>query len=246
MNMLFIMALIMPAFGFIKTGEKSIGSVVKNLQEAKHEGLGLSQHELRVKQELQSLKQKNPSSFHEKVFDEEASNPAEYQSFLYEVLAGKSDVEKAKILAQLEILKAVQKDWNILKTTVLNESSHEDFGSFKPRLLSRLSTIIFSPVKRSDSIDTKNYRFKIEDWAYVVVSKDLKKINWKITISAANDRNKLEPGADKIRILGKDEPNSLHIEGDSGSDAGYESYDNGGGPSDDESVPESDDSELLY
>lgn len=247
-KMLFILSLILanPASAFIKTGEKSISSAQQALKTAKKEGLGLTRHEQRIKNELQTLKTRDPVAFKERVFDGEASNPADYQSYLYEVMAGKSDVEKAKVMAQLEIFNAVKREWKLLQTTVLNETGIEDFETFKPALVHRLGSLMYAPIKKSSKIETNDYRFKIEDWGYAVVSKDLKKINWKITVSAANDGNKLEAGADKIRILDKNAPPPRN----SGSDSGFNGFDNslpdnGGGGFEGTPIDE-DDSELLY
>lgn len=186
------------AHAYIQAGVQNLTNPQAILKKAQSEGVTLSKTERLFKREIVS--QRGKPGFKEQVFEGELSNTPDYQSYLYEVYVGLPHIDEAKILVRYQFEKIIKDRWSQIKNTLINESAVESYDSFLPNLERRLMNIYFSPIKVGHRIKVDDYRFRIEDWGFAIVSKDLKKITWKISISANNDFNKLEPGADLIKV----------------------------------------------
>lgn len=164
-------------------------------------GIYMTAQELQYKREIQKIQKSSPKKFQQMVLND-LENPADYQGYLYEVYLGKAKSQKAKKLAQYAAYHAVLKNWKLLKTTVINESAVKKFSQFKPVLLKKLQNTQLILKKNNDKIHFDEYRFVIPDIGAVVVSKNLKRVEWDIRISNKADRNKLIPGAEDIQVVG--------------------------------------------
>lgn len=176
------------------------------MKRADKEGLTIPLEERTIKKDLLKLKKDRPKEF-EKKLSQGLENPSQYQGYLLEIRDGLQKLENAKKIAKYQIYSKIESDWDIIKTSALNTRDDKSFPAFKIKLKHDLSEMYY--VKYQDG-----YMFQAGQWAYVTVSKNLRNITWRIEFNSKYDNNKLEEGAEDIKIQ---EDNS-----DSGSPEGSE------------------------
>ncbi len=200
---LFILFFTSPAFAYLKVGVLNIQTPKQLITKAEKEGFEFPKTEINQKKEIEVKRSKDPADFKEQVLEGELSNSPDYQSFIYEIYVGKSAVEKAKLLAKYQMYKVIKEQWSQIKNTTLNENDEESFSNFDLLLKKRLDAASFAPIKKGKEIKTDDFRFRFEEWGFAIVSKDLKKVTWKLSLGSIHDGNKLQPGAEDIRIEGR-------------------------------------------
>lgn len=162
------------------------------MKRADKEGLVIPLEERMMKKDLLKLKKSNPKLF-EKKLSQGIENSSQYQGYLLEIKEGLQQVEKAKKIAKFQIYTKVESDWDIIKTSALNTRVDKSFTTYKKKLKSDLDDMYY--VKFNDG-----YVFQAGQWAYVTVSKNLKNVIWRIEFNSKYDNNKLEEGAEDIKI----------------------------------------------
>jgi len=188
----------------------------KKLAEAaeKTPGLKTSNLEIRIKRGLVFQRLTNSAEFF-KIKGKTLENPVQYQSYVDEVdeaFWGKNihldkktkadvyksymentNIETARKIAKLILLKAVEKNWFKLKQTIFNEFSVEDKNAAKALTLERMKEdFVFSPVVKSNK-----YLFKFGD-SFVEIAKDLKSGRVALDVDSRLDTNTLSPDAENI------------------------------------------------
>lgn len=116
------------------------------------------------------------------------------ESLLLEVKNEQAGLDDAKVIARHQLYKAVEKHWNRIKDSSLNENASESFAKFSNYLKRDLDKLEYI-----DSKDPKGYMFALP-WADIRVDKKLKKVSYVIRIGSHLDGNRLEEGAEKITV----------------------------------------------
>jgi hypothetical protein len=168
------------------------------MKRADREGLTIPPEERVIKKDLMRLKKSNPKEFKKKL-SQGIENSSQYQGYLLEVKEGLQKVEDAKKIAKFQLFTKIESDWDIIKTTPLNVRVDKDFAAFKSKLKNDLADMYY--VKYEDG-----YVFQVAQWGYVTVSKNLKNIIWKVEFNTKYDNNRLEEGAENIKILEENAP----------------------------------------
>jgi hypothetical protein len=174
------------------------------MKRADKEGFETPPEERSLKKELLRLKKTDPKEFKKKL-SQGIENSSQFQGYLLEVKEGLQKTEDAKKIAKLQLFNKIQEDWDIIKTTPLNVRVDKDFASFKSKLKNDLNDMYY--VKYDNG-----YVFQVAQWGYVTVSKNLKNIIWKIEFNTKYDNNKLEEGAEKIKIQEESAPSNSNTE----------------------------------
>ncbi len=173
-------------------GVENIRNMKQSLKEAEELGLKISNREKILKKDLQRLQKKKPEEFKVKL-EGKLENSNEYQGYLYEVRDGLDKTEKAKQLAKLVLYKKVQEDWDILKTTILNNYGASNFKDFSKKMVEQLNAGVYVPAKQG-------FSYEVGNWGIAMVLPSLQTVRWKVQFSSKYDGNVLEEGADKIKI----------------------------------------------
>jgi hypothetical protein len=168
------------------------------MKRADKEGFETPSDERVIKNDLVRLKKSNPKEFDKKL-SQGIENSSQYQGYLMEIKEGLQKVENAKKIAKYHLYTKVESDWNIIKTTALNTRVDKTFSSFKSKLKGDLNEMYY--IKFDNG-----YVFQVAQWGFVTISKNLKNIIWKIEFSSKYDNNKLEEGAEKIKIQEDTQP----------------------------------------
>jgi hypothetical protein len=155
-------------------------------------GLTIPLQERLIKKNLLKLKRTNPKQF-EKKLSQGIENPSEYQGYLMAIKEGLQKVENAKKIAKYMLYTKVKTDWDIIKTSALNTRVDKTFKTFEKKLRSDLEDMYY--IKFDEG-----YVFQVKQWGYVTISKNLKNVMWKIEFNSKYDNNKLEEGAEDIKI----------------------------------------------
>lgn len=173
------------------TGFERINSS-STIKKAVKMGLSIPSQERQIKKELISLKKRDKQAFKEKL-DNKLANPEYYQSYLLEIEVGLEKVEKAKQIAKYVLYEKFESNWKDLKLTAVNTIAEPDFKKYKAQLIKSLQNLVY--VKKDNG-----YKFEVKDWGYVTVSNNLEGVTWRIEFSSKNDNNRLEEGAENIKI----------------------------------------------
>ncbi len=167
-----------------KEENKPISSA-KALSEAVSIGLTPRRQEIERKQELRTWTDRTVKKHMETGAPE---------ALLLEVKNERAGLEDAKVIARHQLYRAVEKHWNRIKDSSLNETAVDSFAKFAPYLKRDLDKIEYI-----DARDPKGYKFALP-WADVRVDKKLKKVSYVIRIGSHLDFNRLEEGAEKITV----------------------------------------------
>ena len=116
------------------------------------------------------------------------------EPLLLEVKHEQKGLDDAKVIARQQIYRAIEKHWDRIKDSSLNETAVDSFAKFSLYLKRDLDKIVYI-----DSKDPKSYNFSLP-WADIHVDKKLKKVSYVIRIGSHLDGNHLEDGAEKIVI----------------------------------------------
>jgi hypothetical protein len=159
--------------------------------------LGLKPHwkENSVKTQIERMKKKDAKAF-ETALTQKYQNPAQYQSYLYEIRDGRKAVEKAKTIARLQIYNTIRKNWSDLKKTILNSHAASEWKEFSVYLKGKLQNLHYVPGKKANS----QFVFLVDDWGLVKVQRNLRKADVKLLVGARLDANQTPPGAAAIQI----------------------------------------------
>lgn len=155
------------------------------LKESGAMGLNISNIEAGEKQDLKTWPDKKVQTHLDKVSPE---------PLLVEVHSSIRDIPKAKVIAKHQLFRAVQKNWDRIKDSSLNEFAVDSFTKFTPYLVRELNRIEYTNVGGD-----KGYLFMLP-WGDIRVDSKLKKVSYIIRIGSHLDGNRLEAGAEKIVI----------------------------------------------
>lgn len=181
------------ALAFTKNGESRFSSRGRALAEAEKLGLGISRSEQRIKAEIERRAKVNRSWLDERISNSLADSGT-FQSYLLEVRDGRARIEEAKVLARLALYRAVQSEWPILKTTVMNRDATEEFETFSLRLKRDLERLQYLPTRKP----TQGFVFESSAYGRVLVVGSSAK--WALDVQSYLDGNQLEPGVEDIKI----------------------------------------------
>ncbi len=195
------------AYAYRSQGVENIRNINKSLKEAEALGLKISYREKTLKKELQKLQTKKPGEFKARL-EKKLENSADYQSYIYEVRDGLDKTEKAKQLAKLILYQKVKEDWDILKTTILNNYGASSFNDFSKKMVEQLNSGTYVPAKQG-------FSYEVGSWGIALVLPSLKTVRWKVQFSSKYDGNVLEEGADKIKIDDGSSKPSLNFDDES-------------------------------
>jgi len=157
----------------------------KILEDALRMGLNPSADEIEARNEIRSWSDRTKKQH----LESGAPDP-----LLAEVKKQNVNLEKAKVIARQQVYRAVEKNWNKIKNTSLNEYAVDSFDHFAPYLKRELSKIEYI-----ETNDPKRYLFSLS-WADIKVDHKLKKVSWVIRIGSHLDGNRLQEGAEKIVV----------------------------------------------
>ena len=110
-------------------------------------------------------------------------------------------IDTAKSIARYTLYKEVEKRWDDLQATMINEGDAKNFKDFQPAFLRTLKDETQFTGKQ-DSLTArtkKEYLFRIADWGNVAVASDLSSVRWRIDFNSASDSNQLQDSAKKIK-----------------------------------------------
>lgn len=201
-SLLVVGLLAIPAHALQQQGVRQT-SPTKTLKLAQKEGLGISKSEINTKKQLTKLKKKNKKSFNA-LKDDKLSNPDYYNSYINELEGKTSQIEKAKVIARYTLLEAARSNKERLMQSTFNEHAFEDWKAVEFHVKRDLNkNTLYVPGRDKNS---KNYTFETSGWGRVTVASNLRSAKWMMDVSSALDDNKLEPGADKIRIQDESYP----------------------------------------
>lgn len=190
------------ATGFIKKNQPLVLQETKELSRAQKNAFTLTNHEKRMKSEIETLRKENRLKF-ETALENTLENSTEYQALLFEIRDGRKKVEDAKIIAKHHMFLAIQKNWEDLKLTVLNSNGATSWKTFEPDLRAKLDEVIYKPMKRTQKGD-EQYGFNFKDWGQVVVTRPRKgkpTLKWVLTVNSNRDGIETPPGLDQIQVL---------------------------------------------
>lgn len=161
----------------------------KILKEASKLGLSEGSEEIVVKKDIRRWSEKQKK---------EHINDVAPDTLVLEATHQKDNIGQAKIIARYQIYHAVQKHWDKLKDSSLNETAAPSFAQYEPYLKRDLDKIQYINVS-----DKKGHLFSLP-WADVRVDSKLKKASWVIRIASHLDGNRLQEGAKDIVIPSHD------------------------------------------
>lgn len=190
----------MTGLAFSKNGEVKFSSQSAALQEASTLGLGISNKEARLKNEIARKSSKDPKWLKGRI-DDSLGDTEVYRSYLMEVRDGREQIEKAKVLARLSLYRAVKANWSYIQTSILNRDVVEDFSRFAASMRREFSDIKYVPTRNPSD----GFAFEAEGWGRVLIAKNSPRARWSMDVSSALDDNRLEPGADKIKLDRQDQ-----------------------------------------
>jgi hypothetical protein len=183
------------AHAFTKNGEHRFTSQAEALKEAQKLGLGISNRERLVKNQIEKQNKRNPSWLSDRIKDS-FGDPEFYRSYLAEVRDGRAQVETAKVIARLSLYKALKSNWEYVQTSILNRNGDETFEKYANNLKRDLEKLEYIPTKKTPH----GYAFETVEWGRVIVARNEPSAKWSMDIASYLDGNVLEPGAEKIKI----------------------------------------------
>ncbi|MEQ1876568.1 MAG: hypothetical protein ABL958_07975 [Bdellovibrionia bacterium] len=173
------------SFGFTKVEIYKISSPNTRLREAGQAGL-VSRIEGVEKRDVIRMKSRNPTRY---------ANTVEFPNkYINEIQSGLGKIDPAKALAKLHILKAVEKNWSMLRDSAFLDTPTSNWLEAKRLMKMELERIVLVEIPSKT-----HFRFETP-WASALVKKNLKEVRVTIHVASHLDGNKLPDGAESIQI----------------------------------------------
>jgi hypothetical protein len=174
------------AWGYTQTEVFKVSQPHSKVREATEQGLGISKQEAKEKREILAWKKSRPGKY-----DNLNTSPNRH---ITEIQGGLGQVEPAKALAKLYLMKHINNNWSKLRQTVFIDTPADSWTEAQRYIKDELIKINYVPTDSKEFI-----RFEMP-WGYALVKKDLREVRTGIQVASHLDGNKLPEGAENIHI----------------------------------------------